>query len=671
MAVASVTWRAVLDAAGETQRLAGATLTPEGLLASLTSDPPGIELQDALETIHELGNEAGRDLLQQAAADAQISLGAIDDVPTRELVAQLWIQSRTADAMATLLTRARVNSPALAQERQCREFAGKRTTVGVIDKDQLATAVKSWCAANAENADVFVSAYQRGDEWWYETLRGDPLKRVVEMRNSRPTILDYRPASSDLLRYDPKTGRLGIATRSPRRLQMYRQVAGSILSNDQDFFANEDICTLRPLQERARAVFEFLPPEILRVDVVELRWRRGDRGKLLLQDRDCLALVEEFGIRMAEGTLIEARLSVAFAGSARRGSVSIKVPNRIEISAGMHEALVERLLDEVGIRGQFDDKGQQLTVWSLYPWREPAERWRKCLGVDFDGLAKEGVIRGTRMHSITPLDHPAATGALAVVPIGNNLLVGVSEDPAINLRTLTISDVEGFELDARRLVERFRAELQLVGPVVDVDDGIWLLGHRAMSDSVRISVFLALREPSVDAEPKIRGAAQSMHVALLTPVGCHAVSLCVPQVPIALHAQPGGQLLPSIIERLKLQEVLDPPVWAREDLIFHEERGQVWFKGELLTKLAAGSSPYKFALAVARAKGRLVTKNELNDLLSASRTDGETARAAKRDFLRALKNSFEAAGKPNPPEAREIFASPNHGYRTNITSRVI
>ncbi len=65
MAVASVTWRAVLDAAGETPRLAGATLTPEELLASLTSDPPGIELQDALETIHELGNEGGRDLLQR------------------------------------------------------------------------------------------------------------------------------------------------------------------------------------------------------------------------------------------------------------------------------------------------------------------------------------------------------------------------------------------------------------------------------------------------------------------------------------------------------------------------------------------------------------------------------------------------------------------------------
>ncbi len=670
MEVAPATWRAVLDIAGETHRLAGETLTQEELLASLTAEPPGPELRDALEAIHELGSDAGRELLQQAADDVQVSLGLIDEVPARELVARLWVESRTTDAMATLLTRARVNSPALSQERQCREFAGKRGATGPIDREALATAIKSWCAANSQNADVFVSAYQRGDECWYEVLRGDPLKRVVEMRNSRPNILDYRPASSDLLRYDPKAGRLAIATRSPRRLQMYRQIAGSLLSDDQEFFTNENICTLRPLQGRGRALFEFLPPEIFIIDVVELRWRRGDRGKLLLQDRDCLALVEEFGIRMTEGKLIEARLSVTFAGAARRGSVSIKVPNRIEINAGMHEALIESVLDEVGIRGQFDDSGQQLTVWSLYPWREPAERWRKCLGIDFDGLAEQGLLRAIRMESTTPPDHPAATGALTVVPLGNSLLVGVSEDPAINLRTLTVSDVEGFELDGRRLADRFQAELHLVGPVAEVDDGILLLGHLTLSESVTISLFLALREPSADAEQRIRGAAQSMHVALIAPLGCRG-DLGVPQVTTSLRAQPDGRLLPRVIERLKLQDVLDPPLWAREELIFHEERGQVWFKGELLTKLTAGTSPYKFALEVARAKGRLVTKNELNDLLSASRTDGETARAAKLGFLRALKNSFEAAGKANPPEAKGIFASPNHGYRINVTSLVI
>jgi hypothetical protein len=672
MEVAPATWRAVLDAAGEPTRLIGDTLTPDRLLASLTAEPPGSELSDALEAIHELGSDAGRDQLQQASDDAQFSLGSIDDVPARELAAQVWVQSRSpnAETVATVLTRARMNSPALANLRQCREFAGKYGTVGAVDKEKLEAAIKTWCPANQQSAEIIVSAFQRGDEWWYEVLRGDAVKRVVEMRDSRPRVLDYRPASSDLLRYDPATGRLAIATRSPRRLQMYRQVVGTLLDQDAEFFANENICTLRPLQLRGRAVFDHLPPEVLRVDVVELRWRRGDRGKVLLQDQDCFALVEEFGLRMTEGTLIEARLSVTFGGGGRSGSVSIKVPNRIDMNVGRHELVVERMLDEMGLRGQFDETGSQATVWSLYPWREPAQLWRKCLGLDFDALAKQKLMRTVALKSTTPPDHPAATGALAVTSISANVLVGLSEDPAIGVRTLTASDVQGYELDVARLTQKFQTDLQLVGQSREIETGVWLLGTRALCATVTLNVVLALREPSGDAERLIRNSAQGTHTVVVIPVGCHS-TMALSQVQAHLHTGQFSELLASIVERLELQSIVPPPVWVRETLIIHEGLGQVWFQGELLTRLKEGSNPFRFALAVARAKGRVVKKNELNNLLSVSRTDGETARAAKRDFQRALEGSFRAAGKTPPPEAKAIFASPNHGYRLITSARVI
>jgi hypothetical protein len=672
MEVESGTWRAVLDAAGESTRLAGQTLSPERLLASLANEPPGSELSDALEAINELGSDAGRDQLQQAAGDAQFSLGPIDDVPARELAARVWVQSRSpsAETVATVLTRARMNSPALANLRQCREFAGKHATTVTIDKEKLEGAIKTWCLANQQNAEVIVSAYQRGDEWWYEVLRGDSMKRVVEMRNSRPRVLDYRPASSDLLRYDPTTGRLAVSTRSPRRLQLYRQVVGALLDQDAEFFANENICTLKPLQQRGRAVFDHLPPEVLRVDVVELRWGRGDRGRVLLQDQDCFALVDEFGLRMAEGTLIEARLSVTFVGGGRPGSVSIKVPNRIDMNVGRHEVAIERMLDEVGVRGRFDEAGNQVTIWSLYPWRESAQLWRKCLGIDFDALAKHQLMRAVPLKYTTPPDHPAATGALTVTSVGANVWLGFSEDPTIGVRTLTASDVLGYELDVARLTQKFQVDLQLVGQSREVDTGVWLLGTRVLCDTVTLSVVLALREPSGDAERLIRNCAQGTHTVVIIPVGCHC-AMELAQVQAHLDMGQFTELLGSMVERLELQNIVPPPVWAREQLIFHEGLGQAWFQGELLTKLKEGSNPFRFALTVARAKGRLVKKNELNDLLSASRTDGETARAAKRDFQRALEGSFQAAGKTCPAEAKAIFASPNHGYRLITTARVI
>jgi hypothetical protein len=672
MEVASATWRAVLDAAGEPTRLIGETLTPEQLLASLQAEPPGGELSDALEAIHDLGSDTGRNQLQQASDDAQFALGSVDDVPARELAARVWVQSRGPDAevVATVLTRARMNSPALANLRQCREFAGKHVTAGALDKEKLESAIKMWCSANHENADVIVSAFAREDEWWYEVLRGDAVKRVVEMRNSRPRVLDYRPASSDLLRYEPTTGRLAIATRSPRRLQMYRQVVGTLLDQDAEFFANENICTLRPLQLHGRALFDRLPREVLRVDVVELRWRRGDRGKLLLQDQDCFALVDEFGLRMMEGTLIEARLSVTFEGGGRAGSVSIRVPNRIDMNVGRHEPVVERMLDEIGLRGQFDEAGNQVTVWSLYPWREPAQVWRKCLGIDFDALAKQKLMRAVALKSTTPPDHPAATGALTVTSIGAHPLVGLSEDPAIGLRTLTASDVQGYEPDVPRLIQKFQNDLQLIGQSREIENGVWTLGTRVLCATVTLNVILALREPSGDAERLIRNSVQGAHTVIVIPVGCHC-AMELSQVQAHLHTEQFAELLASIVERLDLQNIVPPPVWARESLVFHEGLGQAWFQGELLTKLKEGSNPFRFALAVARAKGRLVKKDELNSLLSESRTDGETARAAKRDFQRAIEGSFLAAGKACPPEAKEIFAAPNHGYRLITSARVI
>ncbi|MGI9302026.1 MAG: hypothetical protein ACR2RB_04870 [Gammaproteobacteria bacterium] len=75
------------------------------------------------------------------------------------------------------------------------------------------------------------------------------------------------------------------------------------------------------------------------------------------------------GANLHEGELLQAKLSITFAGGGRRGTVSIKVPNRIDINAGINEQCVERLLDDAGIRGHFEDTVSPTDLWSSYPWR--------------------------------------------------------------------------------------------------------------------------------------------------------------------------------------------------------------------------------------------------------------------------------------------------------------
>src|SRR5882672_3497234 len=88
------TWRALIAAAGESARLNGAAPNHAALWQSLTATTPGADLLDALEAIHELGTDRGRDLLSNAADDQQVPLGPVDDVPARELAARVWTASR-------------------------------------------------------------------------------------------------------------------------------------------------------------------------------------------------------------------------------------------------------------------------------------------------------------------------------------------------------------------------------------------------------------------------------------------------------------------------------------------------------------------------------------------------------------------------------------------------
>lgn len=672
MEVTPPTWMRVLGAAGEESRLHGTELTHQSLWHSLTTVAPGRELIDALDVIVELGTESGRDLLHQAANDQQVSLGTSDDEPVRELAARVWVESRTSTPLAEVLVRARLNSHDTGQARVYREFIGSGAPSGrPLGRPALLAAVADWCVRNQMSEAIEVYLYQDDGESRCEVLRGDPVKRVVEIRNGRPSILDFRPAAADHLRYDPETGRLGIATRSPRLLQMYREVLGALLADDTEFFSGENICSLRPLQEHGRELFErHSVPGILHVDVVELRWRRGDRDKVWVRGRDCFKLLRDLGARLLEGEIVEAKLVITFAGGGRRGHVTLKAPNRIDIKAGANERLVERLLSESGIRGDFDGHGQRLDVWSLYPWRMPEAAWRRQVGADFDRLLRQATLRRTTLEAVSHPDHPAAVATLVVAAVDVATVVGASEDPAVGLRTLTSSDLNGYELDIGCAVREISATLQLDGSSGELASGLWLLGRRVFAPTATVAVFLASRQPSEHARSAINDAGKGAQVVLLVPTAC-TCQLEFPQIECRFPTGPYDGLVGNIVEKLDLQGHVLPPVWLREDLILDRNRERAWFRHVELTKLAGASHPFLFAVKVAIAAGSVVKKEDLNATLSPGSHDDSVAKKAKSDFAAAVKASFKAAGVEVPADAAEIFSSRSGGYALQVSARVL
>jgi hypothetical protein len=96
MEVSATTWRKVFDAAGETQRLVGSDFNHSDIASSFASQPPGADLFNALELIHDLGTDDGRTHIEQVAQDQPVKLPiSPDTTAAREFVAQLCIISGT------------------------------------------------------------------------------------------------------------------------------------------------------------------------------------------------------------------------------------------------------------------------------------------------------------------------------------------------------------------------------------------------------------------------------------------------------------------------------------------------------------------------------------------------------------------------------------------------
>lgn len=445
-----------------------------------------------------------------------------------------------------------------------------------------------------------------------------------------------------------------------------------MLSGKSDFFSDEDVCTLRPLQEHGNDLFERnRPPEILRIDVVELHWRRGDKDRVIVRGKDCFRILRDIGASLREGELVEAKLAIAFAAAASRAQVVLKVPNRIDIKdVGVHEEVVRRVLSDTGIRGTARANTLPVDTWSLFPYRLTDPQWRRRIGPAFDRLVKSGGLRPISLESVTHPDYPDALGALTVAVLPDGARVGTSDDPAIPLRTLSATDYLGYEPDWGVMACQIATAMGIAGGICEINPGLWHIGARTFTPQADVSVFLATRAPGEQVGLILRQHAGGSQPVLVIPSDCS----CNFNVSILKADLPGGPfdaLVQRLVESFGWQSLVPPPLWIKEDLIIDTSKGIVWYRGTELTNLKSETHPYKFAVAVAGAKGRVMAKRELNELLSPARQDDDAAKTAKADFIKAVRSSFVAAGLPHPTEVNELFGARTGGYALVGSARLL
>ncbi|HEU0297899.1 MAG TPA: hypothetical protein VFR37_00550, partial [Longimicrobium sp.] len=430
----------------------------------------------------------------------------------------------------------------------------------------------------------------------------------------------------------------------------YREALGRILFEDVGFFTGDPVCSLRVLQERGRDALEGHDiPGIGRVWMTECLWERGDRDLLHIRSADCFRHIEELHLPLGEGELLQAKLKVSVAGkSTRPVTVNIRVPSRIEVSQRRHEPQIERLLTRIGIHDP-GARSARSDLWSLYPWRLSREEWRSAFGRETDALIERRVLVPVRLHAVRSASEPAAGRALRAHEVSDGEYYAVSIMPGVPSRSVTPTDLDGFELNPERLREELRSRLGITGAALAWDGRgeVLDLGEIELGDH-RLRLSYALRAPQNGVGSTLRSGAGGAHPVLLVPSHGPRGNLDLPVAPVESPLPSRKDAIRAAIAAAGLTHVV-PAEFSAPDgvtLVVDSQHGVIWFDGIKIPELKPGTHPFRFVELLARRSPDAVSKKALTADLSGARDDGDTVvRQAKFKACGLIRQALARVGR--------------------------
>jgi len=657
-------WQEIFDLAGESQIIKSLSYTSitEFFSQKQEVDPRFIS---ALEIIYRLGDSLGRSLLEDASTDAGVSFDFPDEESDAEIAAKIWIAARKNKTYWKVIDRASINLEYHNKSKNIREYqADTSFKLDKIDTEQLTKMISEWCQENKKGDVVSIYAYTTEGLWCCNIVRGGPLKRQATVTQKKLGEIEFTPAVVDHVRIDPESGLLGIVSRTLKDASAYREILGKITKNDSNFFSNDNICSLIPLQENLSALFQDEKPTPIRnIRVTELKWRGSDRETLIVKGRDCFKILSDLEVNLDIGDLIEATIYFSLYGEARPIKVSIAVPSRITIPEGKYELIISRYLTQIGIKGRFNSDDDHKNFWELNPWILSESEWRSKIGTDFETLKKSGCLVNIEKQTIRHPEHQTSRGDMAVEMVGT-AHIAVSDDIDIGVRTVTATDREGYQLNIQRIFEKLQQALNLESAMKarELEKGLWILGNRSFNTTNTIQVYLAISKPSKNFQALITQSANGFTPIIITPSDCSYNSE-IKHITTKLTSLYFEDLLPRMVKVLNWETSLEPIDWRNEDLILWPSQNKAWYKKSALRDVNFDEHDFKFALEVAQSKGDVISKGELNDLLSIARLDSTAAKNAKLKFMKKINAAIRTNANPTKAGTNDIFRASGNGYR--------
>lgn len=635
-----------------------------------------LKLSDAIETIEELGSEIGRDVLMGAIDDAGISrVSWPTDHGARELALYVWMRRFADERLVDALDAARVRMFEMGTQRPLFEFAGKSAKpIQVEEKAIRATvqeAASAWCKANDRGEYTEVKVYLRDANAVFQIIHGEPFKNQMTVTDRGRSNVRFRPGLSDLVRYDAFEGRIRIAARSGKLVAAYREMFGRALFGDPEFFKEDAKCTLRPLQDKGADAFGELPPLVSSLHVTELTWHPGGATSHRISADDCFQEIDRLELPITEGELSEAKLEFKIIDGKRlhRKVVTIRTPNRVSNRHDRYAERIDKFLFRVGIRlrGKLDGASN---LWALYPWRHSETRWREALGAQAAFFIREGLMRAEALDTVGNSDVSSGVHDLRVRHRGDGDIDGVSQVDGVPSRKLSPTEVSGLELDVHALARRVGDTVGCTSPVKAVTGvpGTFDLGDREFGRHRVRFFFLARRPPAAlkDLSDRLTRIAGRARAVVIAPAGCRA-DCGLPEVELGIGTDPLSDALRTAISAAGLEK--DAPAIEQADegarMIFDAREGTIHLDGFMLSSIDGRSKPFKFLLALAHAKGEIVSSLHLSNKILGGAVDGP--KDAARRARDAIRLSFKKASRAEPADLKDLIVCEKGGYALRTT----
>lgn len=672
-------WRLIFAKVGYPDGLSARTLTHAQIATALVGRRLDAQLMDALQVNADLGTEEGRTAIFEAAEDVAIDTKEWPKEETaRELAARLWAEHESNADFRRVLDRALMAvSGATDASRRFRQFGGKEARpIRELDRGvkALQRELLVWCQDTGRGDYAEVRKCEVSGSVFFELLHGHRMTDKVVVEKRRRAVIKLRPLHADTVRYDPATGRLGIAARRGPATQFYREVFGRVLFRDGEFFQGGRMCTLKPLMERGRSVLERreVDPRILRVRLIDCLWRPGqDNGDLVrFSGQDCFQRIEAMKVSLCEGALLEATIEVHIdpgrdGRRSRKKEIVIKPPDRVDYCRDRDEQLIEELLRVVGITSRGTVLEGREGFWALHPWTHEERRWRRSFGAEVDRMFEQGLLEPVARSRAEHPDHPESRSALRAAPLPDGDTYGVSEDGDVPSRTLSPCDVAGLRLNVAQLAGAVAKDLALQGSPRDLDgdESVWNLGSRAFG-SAQIRVFFLARKPADPASlgKRLSSISGSAKPVVIVPEGEARTGLT--EVELGAPSGPLDRLLRPIIEMAKLHA--DVPVIEYSlpgtQLVIDRHHGLIWFEG-VPVDLKPDHQAFLFLAALAEGRGAAVSREQLLDAVGSEADDPEVAvRKLKKHARDTIKRCLVAAGRSVPAELATMIQTRKEGF---------